>query len=299
MNILFGANVDPHFADPQEPIRRAQLVERLEYDMLTIQDHPYNNSYYDTWTLKTAIGMKTERIRIGTNVSNLPLRPPAMLAKQAASLDVLTGGRVDVGLGAGAFWPGIKAMGGPDWESKTAYRAFKDALHILRGFWENAGGGSFSYEGSVLSVKGMKPGPKPAHHIPIWTGAYGPSMLKLTGRMADGILVSMNYLGPDKLDWMHGKINEGAESAGRNPSEIRRGYNLMGVVDVGLPETKIKEEKEGFIMGSPEVWVDEIIMLVKDKSMDTFIFWPAGEGKYAQLEGFAQEVIPAVREAIG
>jgi len=218
MDILFGANVDPLYADPLEPIRRAQWVEKMGYDILAIQDHPYNNQFYDTWTLKTAIGMQTERIRLGTNVSNLPLRPPVMLAKQAASLDVLTAGRVDVGLGAGAFWPGIKAMGGPEWDGKTAYRAFQDALHILRGFWDHAGGGSFSYAGEVFSVKGMKPGPKPAHRINIWVGALGPSMLKLTGRMADGILVSKNYMPPEKLDWVNEKINEGAATAGRDPA---------------------------------------------------------------------------------
>lgn len=298
MTILFGANLDPHYAEPLEPIARAQLAERLGYDIVTLQDHPYNNKFYDTWTLKTAVAMRTERVRVGTNVTNLPLRPPAMLAKQAASLDRLCGGRVDLGLGAGALWPAISAMGGPNRSGKEAYQAFKDALHIIRGFWENAEGGSFTYEGEIYRVKGMKPGPAPAHPIPIWVGATGPSMMRLTGEMADGLLVSRNWVPPERLPTLNAQVDEGAAAAGREPSAISRGYNLMGVVDVGLPETEIAGEREGFTFGKPGAWVEEILDLYHTYRMDAFFFWPAGEGKYAQLEGFAEEVIPAVREAL-
>ncbi|MDQ4078787.1 MAG: LLM class flavin-dependent oxidoreductase [Chloroflexota bacterium] len=296
---LFGANIDPTYADPREPFQRTQLAEQLGFDLITIQDHPYNNRFLDTWTLLSALTMQTERIHLGTNVTNLPLRPPAMLAKMAASLDRLSGGRVELGLGAGGFWKAIEAMGGPGRTSKEAYQAFKDALYIIRGFWEEAEGGTLTYQGEVYGVKGMKPGPAPAHPIRIWVGGTGPSMMRLTGRLADGLLVSRNWVPPQRLEELNNLIDEGAAEAGRSPSEIRRGYNLMGIVDVGIPETTIRAERqEGFVYGAPREWVDEILDLYRNYRQDTFIFWPAGDGKHSQLEGFGHEVIPAVREAL-
>ena len=80
-------------------------------DLVGIQDHPYQWRYVDTWTLIAWLAARTERIRFFPDVANLPLRPPAVLAKAAASLDVLSGGRVELGLGAGAFWEAIGADG--------------------------------------------------------------------------------------------------------------------------------------------------------------------------------------------
>src|SRR5688500_5234024 len=87
--------------------------EAAGFDYVSVQDHPYNPGFYETWTLLTWIAATTERVKLYPNVANLPLRPPAMLAKAAASLDLLSGGRVELGLGAGAFWDPIAAMGGP------------------------------------------------------------------------------------------------------------------------------------------------------------------------------------------
>ena len=67
-----------------------------------MQDHPYNNGFLETWTLLSALGATTRRVQLLTNVMNTPLRLPAMIAKQAATLDVQTGGRVELCLGAGA-----------------------------------------------------------------------------------------------------------------------------------------------------------------------------------------------------
>ena len=97
----FGIFLDPTAGDPREPFRLAKLADDSGLDLLTIQDHPYQPRFYETWTLLTALAMATARIHVTPNVANLPLRPPAVLAKQAATLDLLTNGRVELGLGAG------------------------------------------------------------------------------------------------------------------------------------------------------------------------------------------------------
>lgn len=294
---LFGISIDPSAADREEPFRRAQVADERDLDLITLMDHPYIAGLFETWTLLTALAMRTERVRVGTNVLNLPLRPPAMLAKKAATLDVLSGGRLEFGLGAGARWDGIVAYGGPRRSAGEAYRAFEDALHILRGMWENAGD-SFSYEGPVYPVRDAQPGPAPAHDIRIWVGATGPRMMRLIGRMADGLFVSHNYVPPKKLKVLNEGIDEGAEQVGRDPSQIRRGYNLMGVLDLGREDTRVPGLKENYVQGPVDDWVQKILTWHREYRQDTFIFWPVAGNQIVQIEGFAQEVVPAVKEAL-
>ena len=294
---LFGVSIDPAAADPQEPLRRAQAADKHGLDLITVMDHPYNRRLLETWTLLTALAVTTERVHVATNVANLPLRPPAMLAKQAATLDVLTGGRVELGLGAGAYWPGIVAYGGPKRSAGEAYTGFKEALHIIKGMWEHAGG-SFSYEGEVYRVRGAHPGPAPAHDIRIWVGASGPRMLQLTGQMADGILVSTTYESPQRLLEINEQIDEGAYEAGREPAAVRRGYNLMGILDLGRPDTGITEREANNLYGPVSAWVEQLVRLYRDYRQDTFIFWPVSGNRLIQIEAFAQEVVPAVRNAL-
>ncbi len=295
--LLFGINVDPTTDQLDETLLRAQLADDNGLDLCTIQDHPYNRRFLDTWTLLAFLAARTKRVHLGTNVANLPLRPPAMLAKQAASLDVLSGGRLELGLGAGAIWPAIAAFGGPQRSAGEAYRAFEEALHIIKGMWANVGH-AFTYDGAFYQVKGAQPGPAPAHPIRIWAGAVGPKMQHLTGRMADGILVSSTYVSPERLAEMNGRIDEGAAEAGRPVEAIRRGYNLMGIIDVGQFGRSTPAREPGVLYGSIQTWVDLLIRYHTEYRLDTFIFWPVGDKPLAQLTALMRDVIPAVRAGV-
>lgn len=294
---LFGANVDPGAADPDRPFRWAEVADRGGLDLITIQDHPYNSRHFDTWTLLAALAMRTERVHLGTNVTNLPLRPPAILAKQAATLDILSGGRLEMGLGAGAFPEGARALGGPRREPGEAFRAFEEALTILRLMW--SGQRVVNFEGEFYQLRGAHPGPQPAHPIRIWVGAVGERMLRLTGRAADGVFLSNTYVPPAELSAKMAAIDEGAAQMGRPPSAIRRGYNLMGVIVSDRQELSQVEAQGGQIVGPPERWVDEIERLYRDFGQDTFIVWPVAGDEIAQVEIFAREIVPAVRERLG
>jgi len=284
----FGVNVNPAADDVPDSFERARLADELGLDLITIQDHPYNRHFLETWTLLSVLGARTQRVRLGTNVASTPLRPPAMLAKAAATLDVLTGGRVELGLGAGAYWQGIAAYGGPTRARGAAFEAFREALAIIRGMLDHAGG-TFTYEGEVYQVRGARPGPVPAHRIPLWIGALGPRMLRLTGQLGDGWLVSTSYVPPERLDAMNRQIDEGAAAAGRDPSAIRRGYNLMGAIGAA------GEEEVSGVVGPVAHWVETLTGLYRDERMDTFIFWPTAGDELRQVEIFAREVMPAVR----
>jgi alkanesulfonate monooxygenase SsuD/methylene tetrahydromethanopterin reductase-like flavin-dependent oxidoreductase (luciferase family) len=186
----FGAGVAPLVDPPDFAARVAVAADRAGLDLVGIQDHPYQRRFLDTWTLISTLVPLTERIRFFLDVACLPLRPPAVLAKAAASLDVLSGGRVEMGLGAGAFWDVIAAMGGPRRSPGEAVRSVEEATQVMRLVWSEER--TVRFDGEIYTLQGMKPGPHPAHEIGIWVGAGGPRMLDLLGRLADGWIPSMD-----------------------------------------------------------------------------------------------------------
>ena len=281
----FGIFPPPEAAALDEIFAMASIADRSGLDLIGIQDHPYQRRFLDTWMLMATILARTKRVRVFPDVANLPLRPPAMIAKAAASLDVMSGGRFELGLGAGAFWDAIEAMGGQRRSPGEAVTAIEEAIAVIRLMWSNER--SVRYSGHHYRLSGVKPGPQPAHPIGLWLGAGGPRMLGLLGRAADGWVPSSSWATPDKLRKMNRLIDDAAEAAGRNPSDIRRLYNVYG---------SIGTSKE-FLNGPVKQWVDELTALVVDHGLDTFIFGPA-EDPVRQVAIFADEVVPAVRESV-
>jgi alkanesulfonate monooxygenase SsuD/methylene tetrahydromethanopterin reductase-like flavin-dependent oxidoreductase (luciferase family) len=282
----FGASVEPLADPPDWAARVAVAADRAGLDLFGVQDHPYQRRFLDTWTLISTLVLVTEHIRFFPDVANLPLRPPAMLAKSAASLDVLSGGRVEMGLGAGAFWDAIVAMDGPRRIPPEAVRSVEEAIQVMRLVWSEER--SVRFDGEIYSLKGMRPGPQPVHDIGLWVGAYGPRMLNLIGRLADGWVPSLGYTPPERIPDMQQRIDEGAEKAGRDPKEIRRAYNLGG---------RIGQPGEGLLDGPVSKWVETLTRFALELGMDTFIYWPS-EDRERQVELFGNEVAPAVREAV-
>jgi alkanesulfonate monooxygenase SsuD/methylene tetrahydromethanopterin reductase-like flavin-dependent oxidoreductase (luciferase family) len=285
-DLEFGASVAP-LADPPDFAKRVSVAaDRAGLNLVGIQDHPYQRRFLDTWTLISTLVPVTDRIRFFPDVACLPLRPPAMLAKAAATLDVLSRGRIDMGLGAGFFWDAIEAMGGPRRSPGEAVRSVEEAIQVMRLVWSEER--SVRFDGEIYSLKGMRPGPHPAHDIGVWVGAGGPRMLDLIGRLADGWVPSMGWATPDRLPEMHGRIDEGAARAGRDPGEIRRAYNISGMIG---------ETVESPLSGPASTWIEQLTSFALEYGMDTFIYWPA-EDHVRQIELFASEVVPAVREVV-
>ncbi|MEU9807962.1 LLM class flavin-dependent oxidoreductase [Mycobacterium sp. NPDC050853] len=107
--LRFGTFISPTNWPAHRPVELSQLSERLGFDLVTFQDHLCLFNFLDTWALLSWVAARTERIGISGNVLNLPLRqPPAVLARAAASLDLLSGGRVTLGIGAGNYWDSIE-----------------------------------------------------------------------------------------------------------------------------------------------------------------------------------------------
>lgn len=269
--IRFGTFVTPSAAQPQSAVALARLSEELGYDLVTFQDHPYQPGFLDTWTLMTWVAAQTSTIHIAPNVLNLPLRPAPVTARAAASLDLLSGGRFDLALGAGGFWDAIEAMGGRRLTPGQAVDALSEGIDIIRGIW-NPEERTPLHGREFYTVNGAKRGPSPAHHIPIWIGAYKPRMLRLTGRKADGWLPSLAYLKPGDLETGNATIDEAAVRAGRAAADVVRLLNVGG--DAG---------------------VDQLVDLALEHGMSTFIV--VGDSPTV-MQHFAEDVAPAVREAV-
>jgi alkanesulfonate monooxygenase SsuD/methylene tetrahydromethanopterin reductase-like flavin-dependent oxidoreductase (luciferase family) len=284
-SLQFGIFPSPEAAALDEMFAMASIADKSGLDLIGIQDHPYQRRFLDTWMLMATVLARTQRVRVFPDVANLPLRPPAVMAKAAASLDVMSGGRFELGLGAGAFWDAVEAMGGQRRSPGEAVKATEEAITVIRLMWSSER--SVRYSGHHYRLSGVKPGPQPIHPIGIWLGAGGPRMLGLLGRTADGWVPSSSWATPDKLPKMNRLIDDSAEAAGRDPRDIRRLYNVYGSIGTS----------NEFLKGPVKQWVDELTPLVVEQGVDTFIFGPAAD-PVRQVATFAEEVVPAVRESV-
>jgi alkanesulfonate monooxygenase SsuD/methylene tetrahydromethanopterin reductase-like flavin-dependent oxidoreductase (luciferase family) len=273
----------------------ARAADEAELDLVGIQDHPYQRRFLDTWSLIAMLLAETKRISFFTDVANLPLRPPAVMAKAAASLDVLSGGRFELGLGAGGFPDIIAGFGGPRRAPGESVEALEEAIDVIRLLWSEER--SVSFDGKHYRLHDARPGPRPAHPIGIWVGAFRPRMLRLTGRKANGWLPSLGVLTRDELRAGNEQIDAAAENAGRDPGAVRRIINLQGVIgeEPAPPRSSLPV---GYLAGEPlagpaDWWVDTLAGFVAD-GFDTIVFWPVDTAP-GQVELLAAEVVPQVR----
>lgn len=284
-DLQFGIFPSPDAAAAERTLELAQLADVSGLEIVSSQDHPYQARHLDTWTLLSVIAARTSAIHVAPNVANLPLRPPVVLARSVATLDLLSGGRVELGLGSGAFWDAIAAAGGPRRTPGEAVDALVEAIGIIRGVW---GTGSVRAVGEHYEVRGLHAGPQPAHDIPIWIGAYKPRMLHVTADLADAWIPSMGYADPEELSALNAVIDEAAGANGRGAQAIRRMYNINGRFGTG-------PGNEGFLQGTVLEWAEQLAGLAIDEGISTFIL---GTDRPDDVRRFALEVAPAVREQV-
>jgi alkanesulfonate monooxygenase SsuD/methylene tetrahydromethanopterin reductase-like flavin-dependent oxidoreductase (luciferase family) len=283
-DLQFGIFPSPGAAAAEQTLELALLAEVSGLELVTLQDHPYQARHLDAWTLLSVIAARTSAIRVSPNVANLPLRPPVVLARSAATLDLLSAGRVELGLGTGAFWEEIAAAGGPRRSPREAVDALVEAIGIIRAVW---GTGTVRAVGEHYEVNGLHAGPQPAHDIPIWLGAYKPRMLQTTADLADAWIPSMGYADPPELADMNARIDDAAEANGRGPQAIRRMYNVFGSFGTNPGATGLQ--------GTAKDWAEQLAGLAIDEGMSTFVL---GTDSPDDVRRFALEVAPAVREQV-
>jgi alkanesulfonate monooxygenase SsuD/methylene tetrahydromethanopterin reductase-like flavin-dependent oxidoreductase (luciferase family) len=286
--LWFGVLLEPPVDQPLAVVELAEVSEDAGLDLVSLSDHPYWPQRLDTLTLLAAIAERTSRIRLMSNLANLPLRPPAMLARVATTLDLLSGGRFDLGIATGAqqLWDGVIADGGPPRDAGESIEALQEAVQIIRALWA-PDGPPVRFEGRHYRLGGAAPGPAALHDIELWFGAYQPRLLKLTGAMADGWLPSSPFFAPHEFSAANRLIDEAATAADRAPAAVRRGYNIDGDFAGAGP---------GFLQGPPAVWAEQLTELVLSEGVSTLVLYRACDA--TTIERFGHEVAPAVRELV-
>jgi len=276
-DIEFGVFITPAAESADEVVTWSELSEEAGYDLVTFNDHPYSAVRLDAWTLMSFVAARTNRVRLSANVLSLPLRPPAVVARAAASLDVLSHGRFELGIGAGMAWDAIETMGGSRLGPGESVEALEEGIHVIRELWDTGASGDARFEGRHYRLAGAARGPAPAHDIGIWVGAFKPRMLRLVGRLADGWLPTIAGFKPGELRAGNAAIDAAAVAAGREPHAIRRLLNV-GRVDATARDTAA-----------------ELTRLALQDGIGTFIVTVTDP---RAIVNFAAEVAPRVREAV-
>jgi alkanesulfonate monooxygenase SsuD/methylene tetrahydromethanopterin reductase-like flavin-dependent oxidoreductase (luciferase family) len=291
-HLSFGISVTPYAESYRDIVAQVLAAERGGLELVGIQDHPYQRRFLDTFALIGDLLARTTRLRFFPDVASLPMRPPTMLAKAAASLDLMSGGRFELGIGAGAFWDAVAGMGGPRRSLDERVEALEEALRIIRGALD-VGPEKRVVRGTGphYPVPGYPPGPPPAHRVAIWVGARQPRTLDLIGRLADGWVPPSGATRLTEFPAVAARIDEAAYAAGRDPAEILRIVNIGGVITDDTRGT-------GPLDGPVDQWVETLATWSHELGIDAFVFWPQGTGT-SVVERFAAEIAPAVRATLG
>ena len=295
-HVVFGFGAHGGVDDGPDLLRQARQADEDGLDLFSLSDHPYLGERLDAYaTLGFVLG-GTRHLAGFANVTNLPTRPPAMLARTVTSLSAISGGRVVLGMGAGGLWDRIAAMGVPRLDPGAAVDAFEEAIVLVKKL--SGGGPPVSYQGRHYQVDQIEPAPVAAP--PVWTGSVGPKSLAATGRVADG------WLPGRASDWLSERfrtsrpiIDEAAAAVGRAPREIRTIFNLPGrVIDRPLATTRDRDGR--WLGGAVDQWVEELTGAVLTHGASGFMLFSPGGGTPdpVSLRRWALDIVPAVREAV-
>ena len=302
----FGIYVPQVAMSPDDLLTRALDCERLGFSSLWLFDHLYGPGLpdvdsYEGWTLATSLLAKTSTLRIGHLVTCNNFRHPALLAKMATSLDVLSNGRLEFGIGSGS-WEDEHLQAGLAWGSvRERSERLEEALEIITRMFTSP---RTSYAGKHYSVSDLPNLPQPIQqpHPPIHIGGAGRKRtLPLVARFADVWNIPTYALG--ELEELNSALDAECERIGRDPSEISR--SIEAVLATATPD-KLDDAialarkrfgvpgfglDEGGFMGAPAEIVDRVGEL-RDKGFDTFVFFTHDRASTETLELVAREILP-------
>jgi len=291
----------------EELLQRALACEALGYDSFWVYDHLYAPNLPDRdalegWTLATALLACTTRLRVGHLVLNNNFRHPALLAKMATTLDVISGGRLDFGIGSGSY-EAEHHEGGFPWGPLAERSArLEEALEIITRMF---GQERTTFDGRWYQVHDLANLPRPVQQPrpPIHVGGIGERFtLPLVARFADVWNVPTYGLGvwPDRVP----ALEAACERVGRDPATIRHSLEAVLVVaadDAALADARARAERryagpgwglaEGGFVGTPPALVDRIGTLV-EQGVSHFVFFLADRGERDMLHLLAEEVLP-------
>jgi alkanesulfonate monooxygenase SsuD/methylene tetrahydromethanopterin reductase-like flavin-dependent oxidoreductase (luciferase family) len=303
--VRFGVSIYPQPVDWGDFVRLVRRMEELGYDSYWSYDHPTARA--DCWTALAVLAARTERIRLGTMVDCIYYRPPYLLARQAADVDRLSGGRLVLGLGIGHVAAEFAQMGIPFPPTPSRLRAMEETIAIVRGLWS---GESFAYQGEQFRVEasGGFLGPVQEPWVPILLAGGGEKVtLRQVARFAD----ASNMGGHDSIGGAvtaedvarkFGKLREYCAEVGRPYESVLRSQFTMPLVLAesraalaaklaGMPQETLAWCGPALFAGTPE----EAIAFYRDLASAGFQYFIANilDGDEGTIELLGTAVLPA------
>jgi F420-dependent oxidoreductase-like protein len=286
----------------------AVLAEELGYDSLWVYDHvhnvpvPSNQSVFECWATVAAISQRTSRVRLGQMVGCASYRNPALLAKVTATIDVISGGRLDWGVGAGWYQQEYSAYGWEFPSAKVRIAMLRDTVEIVRALWTEP---SVTHQGRHLSVNAAQCDPKPLQrpHPPILIGGGGEQLtLRVVARLAD----RSNWGGRPE-EWAHkAEVLRGhCRDVGRDYDEIQKTWSPELFVRETEAEVRdagtrsfwgepVESWTAGNLVGTPEQVAEKVKAYI-DLGCTGFYPWCSDYPDDTTLRLFAERVIPELR----
>jgi F420-dependent oxidoreductase-like protein len=309
----FGIQTGPQHVTWPELLDVWQVADGLKFDTAWTFDHFFpimsdpKGSQFEGWTALTALAMKTEHVRVGTLVTGITYRYPAVLAKIGASLDVITGGRLEMGVGAAWFQQEHEALGIPFPPVAERIKRTGEVCEILIRMWTEE---AATFEGQYYQIHEAYCNPKPVQkpRPPILIGGGGEQLtLKMVARYAD----AWNSFGPPdvirhKLEVLRGHC----QAVGRDYDSIEKSVSLPPVLSTEPSRVEgmladmaarramtIEDARAGMLWGTPDQAVEKLLEY-REMGVTHVILSLRAPYDPRQLELFAREVIPALRQTV-
>lgn len=276
-------------APADELLARFRRIEELGFDQAYVADHigdfrALDAPFLDGWSLLAAAAVVTSRVALGPLVNNPILRAPAVVAKQAITVDQLSGGRLELGMGAGVFELDHLAVGSAPWPVRERVRRFAEYVSIVDGAVRSLGK-PYTFEGEWYSVRDLPTAPGPVRRPPIIVGGQAPTMLRVA--VSHGAVWNTNgQVGAPVADIVartreqNDRLDELCRAAGRDPATLRRQFLLWDTTDP-------------LAVGASLV---ELVERLSAAGIDDFVLgWPWAAARTEKFEHLAREVIPGLR----
>ena len=280
-------------------IERVRQVEQLGYDGVWVWDHLVHRTQepadplFEAFSLLGAAAALTSRVRLGTLVASPVLRSPLLLAKSAMTVDRVSGGRFELGIGAGGSLLDAAALGLPVLSPAELAERFEQTVELV----DTVLRGGSSYDGRTVSGSGMviAPGPVQSPRLPLVLAAHGPRTLRLAGRLAD----TWNTLTTSDLEpgevlklaaSLAALLDEAARAAGRDPSAIRRSVLIGSVRWPALTSTAAFREA---VLRYADIGFTDVVVMHPDHP--AHVRAGHGEADPHIVRRIAEEVLPGLR----
>jgi F420-dependent oxidoreductase-like protein len=297
--------------DPEEKwavtVEVAELADELGYDSIWAYDHfhnvpvPAHETMFECWTTLAALSQRTTRVRLGQMVSCALYRNPGMIAKITSNIDVISGGRLDWGIGAGWYDGEFKAYGYGYPSNADRIRMLRETVEIVKLMWSEA---DAHYDGRHFTIAGAQCDPKPLQqpHPPIWIGGGGE---QLTLRVVARHATHSNFGGkPDEWSHKADVLRGHCDAIGRDPSEITMTWSPELFIreteaDVGTETRSFWGEpfeswRDGNLVGTPEQ-ICEKLAAYQQLGCGGVVPWVSDFPGTESVRLFAEKVIPEFR----